>query len=105
MAQVAYEVPLDATPQSFTVSLAGTEYRMTVKWNTAAECWVMDLSTTAGVSVLGGVPLVTGADLLAQYEYLNFGCQLVVQTDDDTDAVPTFDNLGTNGHLFILVQE
>jgi hypothetical protein len=41
-----------------------------------------------------GVPLVTGVDLLAQYAYLGFIGSLVVQTDHDPDATPTYENLG-----------
>lgn len=100
-----YEIPLSPTPQTFTITLAGVEYRLTVKWNTVSSCWVLDFATPAGAAILNGIPLVTGTDLLAQYPHLDFGGQLVVQTDDDTDAVPTFDNLGTNGHLFFVVSE
>lgn len=105
MGTAAYEIPLSPTPQKFTCALGGTEYRLVVKWNHVAACWVLDIYTLADASVVLGIPLVTGYDLLAQYAYLGFGVELHVQTDDDADAVPTFDNLGTNGHLFIVVSE
>lgn len=76
--------------------------RMTIKWNPPAACWVADLSDENGNAIISGVALVTGADLLEQFGYLRFGGQLVVQTDHDTDAVPTFTNLGTEGHFYFL---
>jgi len=46
------------------------------------------------------VPLVTGANLLKKYAYLGFVGALWVQTLDNPDAVPTFQNLGSDGQLF-----
>lgn len=95
-----YEVPLTPIPQSFGISLDGVPYNLTVKWNTVALCWVLDISDQNDTDILTGIPLVTGADLLAQYAYLNFGGQLTCQTDGDLTAVPTYENLGTDGHLY-----
>lgn len=100
----AYEIPLTpATPQQLTVSLAGTQRRLTVRWCEPAAAWVLDVANVDGTVVLSGVPLVTGVDLLGQYGYLNLGGSLVCQTDGDPNAVPTFDNLGTISHLYFLV--
>jgi hypothetical protein len=46
--------------------------------------------------------LVTGADLLEQFGYLDLGGAFIVQTDHDIDAVPTFANLGTAGRLYFV---
>jgi hypothetical protein len=51
---------------------------------------------------LSGVPIITGADLLAQYAYMNFGGQLRAQTDGNLTAVPTYENLGNAGHLYFV---
>lgn len=101
----AFEIPLDPTPQTFTITLGGTEYRLTVKWNNVSACWVLDIASTLGETIIAGIPLVTGADLLEQYKYLGIKGQLIVQTDNSLDAVPTFDNLGINGHLYFVVLE
>lgn len=99
----AYEIPLEPTPHTFAVTLAGVEYRLTVKWNERASCWVLDIATSLGAALVTGVPLVTGVDLLEQHRHLGIGGSLYAQTDDDPNAVPTFDNLGSNGHLFFVV--
>lgn len=98
-----YEIPLSPTPQSFTIPLAGATYRLTVKWCAASASWTLDIADAADNAILSGIPLVTGADLLAQYGHLGIGGQLIVQTDTDPDAVPSFDDLGVTGHLYFVV--
>ena len=100
MAETVNEVPLVAQPQRFRVSLVGVTYQLTVRWSPPAQAWMLDVATSAGAAVASGLPLVTGADLLEQLGYLGIDGQLIVQTDSDTDAVPTLANLGTNGHLY-----
>lgn len=96
----AYEIPLSATPQRLSISLGGVQYRLTVRWIVPMACWVLDISDVEGNPILSGLPIITGADMLAQYEYLNFGGQLIAQSDFDINAVPNFTNLGTTGHLY-----
>lgn len=98
-----YEIPLSSTPQTFKITLAGVQYQMTVKWNWVNASWVLDIADSSGTMIIAGIPLVTGADLLEQYGYLNFGGRMICQTDNDPDAVPTYDNLGTTGHVYFLV--
>ncbi|MGX6999916.1 phage baseplate plug family protein [Caballeronia sp. KNU42] len=96
------EIPLSANPQSFKISLVGVTYEMTVVWNTPNASWVLDIADASGNPILSGIPMVTGADLLEQYAYLSFGFQLVCQTDNAPDVVPTFADLGTTGHLYVI---
>ena len=89
------------TPQQFSITLGQVEYQLTLIYrDTDQGGWFLDIADTAGNPILQGIPLVTGADLLAQYEYLNFGGRLWVQTLSDPDAVPTFGNLGDDGLLY-----
>lgn len=92
-----------AQPQSFQISLIGVTYTMKVRWCDPFNCWIMDLSDISDDPILQGIPLITGADLLEQYGYLDLGFSLVVQTNNDADAVPTFNNLGLQGNLYALV--
>lgn len=98
-----YIVPLLPTPQTFEITLGTTTYNLTVKWNTVSICWVLDIADTANTTIVSGIPLVTGADLLAQYGYLNFGGKLIVQTDNAPNAVPTYANLGADSKLYFVV--
>lgn len=98
----AYEIPFSATPQTFTITLNGIAYKLTVKWNTIAQAWVMDIGNASNNPIVQGIPLITGADLLAQYQYLGIGGSIICQTDNDTNAVPTYDNLGKTSHVFYI---
>lgn len=98
-----YEIPLSPTPQTFNISLAGVTYKFTVSWNWVSACWVIDIADATGNPVVRGIPMVTGVDLLSPYAYLGFGGQLVVQTDNAPDVVPTFGDLGSTGHLYWIV--
>lgn len=104
MAQEIYEIPLDPRPQSFTIALAGVEYQLNLAWNFYSNSWSLDISTPDGVPILAGIPLVSGADLLEQYAYMNFGGSLVVQSDSDLYAIPGYDTLGETDHLYFLVE-
>ena len=96
-----FEIPLiPSQNQKFSARLNGVTYTFQLKWCTPAACWSMDILDGNQNPIIQGVPLITGADLLQQFEYLGFGGEFVVQTDYDVYAVPQFDNLGTTGHLY-----
>lgn len=98
-----YEIPLASKPESFQITLAGVTYKLNVTWRDAPQGgWFVDILDVSGNLIIGGIPLVTGADLLAQYAYLGIGGELWVQTDGDTAAVPTYDNLGRESHLYFV---
>lgn len=98
-----WEIPLSPEPQRLAITLAGVAYVLTVRWRDADQGgWVLDIADGQSVPILAGVPLVTGADLLAQYAHLGFAGELIVQTDHDLDAVPTFENLGDTSHLYFV---
>jgi hypothetical protein len=100
-----FEVPLSPQAQTFDITLGGVAYKLTLMWREAdGGGWFLDFADTAGQPILSGVPLVTGADLLEQYAYLGFTGWLVVQTDHDTDALPTFENLGERSHLYFVTR-
>ena len=97
-------VPLQPTNQTLSVVLNGVAYTLRVLWNTVAGYWVMDMYDSTGINpVLLGVPLVTGCDLLQQFDYLGIGGELWVQTSNDPYAPPTFTNLGVTSQLFYLL--
>lgn len=98
-----YEIPLTPTPQTFGITLGLIDYIMTVIWAAAQDGgWVLNIADANAKPIISGIKLVTGANLLAGYGYLGFTGTLAVQTDHDTDALPTFDNLGLTSHLFFV---
>lgn len=102
MAQT-YEIPLTPQAQTFSATLAGVTYEMTLTWRDAPALgggWMLDIADQGGNALVQGVPLVTGADLLAQYAYLDLDFQLFVQSDGDPTAVPTYTSLGVTSRLY-----
>lgn len=103
MSLTAFEIPLQPGPQILSISLANVTYQLTVWWNNQCGSWMIDIDDINGNPVLTGIPMVAGADLLEQFGYLNFGGQLIAQTENAPDAVPNFANLGQTGNLYFLV--
>lgn len=99
-----YEIPLTSKAQNFLIDLASTTYSIYLFWNVAVSCWMINLNDASGNPIIQGIPLVTGADLLAQYSYMNLGGALIVQTDFATDDIPTLSNLGAESHLYFVVK-
>jgi Domain of unknown function (DUF6983) len=98
MAQT-YEIPLKSVPQIFTITLNTVVYTVLIQWRDGVG-WVLDIGDSQNNPIVSGIPLVTGADLLGQLAYLDINGILFCQTDNDPDAVPTFDNLGVGSHLY-----
>lgn len=103
MADAYYTIPLTAEPQSFGITLAGKEYRLTVRWMEAAEGgWMLDIQEPENASpLLMGLPLVTGCDLLEQYRYMEFGGELWI----DSELPATLENLGGGVELVFVIRE
>lgn len=99
-----FTIPLQVgTPQTFSITLGGVTYQLTfLYWNDTAGLggWTVDIDDSSGNPIAEGIPLVTGADLFAQYRHLGFTGSLIVQTTSNPDAVPTFENLGDDGQVY-----
>ena len=95
-----YEIPLQPNAEVFDITLGAVDYVISTQWNSIGSYWVISLSLIDGTPVLSGVPLRPGVDLLAQYPYLNITGSLYAQVDNDTDTIPSYDGLGTTGHLY-----
>lgn len=98
-----YEIPLSAESQTFKIDLAGVTYQIYLWWNVISSNWNIDISDEDGNSILDSIPLVADVNLLEQYGYLNFGGELIAQTDNEEFTNPTFDNIGSTGHLYFVV--
>lgn len=98
----AYEIPLSAKPENFSITLNDVSYNMRSRWSNPQSCWVIDMASSENVPILQGIPLIPGVDLLEQFAYLGIGGAMYAQVDHDADAVPSFENLGTLGHLYFV---
>jgi hypothetical protein len=99
----ANEIPLSPDNQQFTTDINGVSYQIRSLWRDSAG-WVVDLMDASGSPVVLDIPLVTGANLLSQYAYLNLGFGLVVVCDDPGQDYPSKTDLGIKSHLLVVTE-
>lgn len=94
MALEAYIIPFSNEPEEFSCSFGGKTLKFKTKWNDSFAQWQVDVIDAKTESVLSyGIPLVTGCDLLAPFDYLGLEGHIFVKSEGD-DLPPTVDNLG-----------
>jgi len=92
-------IPTQPANEQFRVQLAGATYQIRKVWR--VDTWYIDISDANGVAIVSGMPLVTGADLLAQLEHLGLGGILQVATaGPDPDQMPSYSGMGTTSQLY-----
>lgn len=96
------EIQLSANNQKFTVTLNGTGYAFQIIWREAF--WALDIYDRSQNLLIGGLPMVTGTDLLEQYGYMGFGFELRIVSDDPAQPNPTKTNLGDTTHLYAVTE-
>ena len=96
------EIPLSPENQQFSISLAGQSVQMAVTWR--AVFWCLDVMDSSGADLIKGIPLITGADLLAQYRYLGLGFSLYVDCADPANDHPTETDLVIKSHLYAVTE-
>jgi hypothetical protein len=108
MATIAEIPTLAGQPFSENVTWDGVAYALQFKWNPSIQAWMLDISDTAGVPLLMGLALVTGCDVLEQFIYLPLGAHtaitvMTIGPGISPDTVPNFDNLGADGHVYLVM--
>ena len=96
------EIPLSPDNQKFAITLAGQNFQMSITWR--AAFWCLDIMDSIGADLIKGVPLITGADLLAQYDYIGLGFSLYVGCDNPANENPTQADLGISSHLYVVTE-
>ena len=94
-------IPTSPMPQRFLITpSAGQTYQLVTQYRDAPEAgWTLDIGEPNGTPIISGIPLVTGINLLAQYQHLIVG-SLFVLSDVDMWAAPGFPDLGVSSHLY-----
>ena len=96
----AFLIPFQAIPQTFSVTLNAIVYNIRSYWLVPGDCWVINIADANFNPLLLGIPLITGCNLLEQYQDIIPGELIVRSNIGPPDAVPTFDNIGTVGQVF-----
>jgi hypothetical protein len=95
-----YQIPTTPWPRVWTTSLLNVTYTLRTRWSNLSNCWMLDISDVDNNLLIGSIPLVTGADLLEQYQYLEIGGGLIIQnTSGPPDTVPGYSSLGVTSQL------
>lgn len=93
------EIPLTTGAQSFSISLGGTQYQMSLIYRSAdGGGWFLDMARGKSDAIYG-IPFVIGEDLLAQHQYKGFG-HLLVQLESGETGRPSYDDMGVGVHLY-----
>ena len=96
-------LPLKPYPQRLVVPLLSTTYNLRTRWSVSNNSWMLDISDANNNLLVGSVPLVTGADLLEQYGYLELGFGLLVEmTSGPPNTVPGYGDLGVNAQVYVM---
>lgn len=105
---MAVQVPLTTDPNSTFSSIIpvngkNVKFYFFLRYNSEAEYWVMDIMDSSRNPIISSIPLLTGINLLEQYEYLQIGKAYLVKTDDSLLAdIPDDTNLSTDFALLWL---
>jgi len=102
---VISEIPLTPKPQYFNIDLAKRTYRFVLAYRNG---WTLDVYSTEhdpAEPIILGLPLVTGVDILSQYQHLGIGGALVILSDSTVFAEPTRDNLGQATRLYFVTDD
>lgn len=76
-----YEIPLNSFAEEFNVEINGVNYLLRTKWNEPLQAWTLDIGRSENEWLIRNLALVTGENLLQQYEHLKLGFGLIVVTD------------------------
>jgi hypothetical protein len=98
-----FKLPTNNLPQVFKVALGGNTYSLTLLWSTINHAWILDIADSTGTaSIVSGIIVVAGTDLLAPYPYLGFGGALVAVTAGDVSIQPSLTTLGISSDLYFV---
>lgn len=90
-----FKIPLTPDNQIFNIHLGAKHYLIELRWNAETQLWAIDIADfTTKTPLVNGIPLITGANLLDQFEYLEIPGQLIVLTEDNKP--PGYNDLGSD---------
>lgn len=107
MAVVSIPVAPGVPHQSFTTTLDGARYAITLRWLQRVERWHISVATDSGTAILSGRALAWGADVLS-YAHSIVGAPpgpLYVLTPDGIPSEPTLSGLGDTHYLLYEPQD
>jgi len=100
-----FNIPFVNTNQIFRITLNGQNLIVTCVWNQELPTWVVSIQNANNQAyIVTGVALVTGVNLFMQFYYTGLSGDLVVYTNGNPGALPTFDSLGNETSVFYITE-
>lgn len=97
------EFPLRPEAQQMTIQLGEASYSVRFGWADRPEGgWFLDIGDVNGNTLINGLPLTAGDNVLQQFDYLGIGGEIRVETDGNDLVEPTYANLGSNGKVLFI---
>ncbi len=98
-------IPLDPDfSYFFTYVLEELNIQFKVRWNIIDLAWYMDFDIVETETVIKGIKLVGGIDLLKQYAITELGKMFMVDTEEKFQD-PDFDLIGDRYKLLYILKE
>jgi hypothetical protein len=88
----------------FNYVLEGLNVQFDVRWNFTDAAWYIDLEIIDTGTIVRGIKLVGGKNLLEQYAVTELGKIFMVDTEGQF-ADPDFDNIGDRYKLLYILKE
>jgi hypothetical protein len=98
---------IDLTPDYsyfFTTVLEGLNVQFKVRWNIVDLAWYIDLDIIETETLVKGIKLIGGIDLLKQYAITELGKMFIVDTEEKFQD-PDFDLIGDRYKLIYILKE
>jgi hypothetical protein len=107
--RIVYELPVEPRATLFENIIGGRVYKFRVQYRDDPDGeagWIFDIAETTDlpVSLVSGIPIVSGLDLLYQYAHLGLDFSLVLVCKNGRD-VPTFESLGVEDKVYLVRDE
>ncbi|MBX6956720.1 hypothetical protein EX227_02800 [Providencia rettgeri] len=92
------DMNLLARSQEFDIQLSGVNYHLSVTYRGPAG-WTLDIMTQDKELILAGIPIVSGVDILEQYQYMGFKGSLFFVCEDMEDEL-SYEQFGVRNKLY-----
>jgi hypothetical protein len=100
----AFDLPVQPYPMIFGISVRDVSYGFRTQYRETPEGgWLMDLMDGNALPLARGIPLVSGLDLMYQFNHLNLGFALVTLCLDGR-TTPTYESLGIEDRLVLVIE-
>lgn len=96
-----YEIPLTPDNQTFSLRIGDNTLGFRLIFRDAAG-WVIDMASAAGDTLIQGLPVLGGVDMLAPYAYLELGVKLFAVSGENVPEHPNATTLGNGSRLLFM---